>query len=870
MSFPLRSFRPPFAAIRVRVLLAVVLSFVVALAACLNDAPTALSTGPVKLRINAQVSGDGGGGGPPPMWTVNIRVYYWTSGEDRIPLPVDPSSVQLGRDQRVEQAVEVDITPCLADENRANNEGDAESGCRLYVELSLLDADGNLLSTDTQDALASVPGETLEDLEFVLPPGEILASDTFVEFTAPDNGEVPGSIDISLSSSTSEQLGTLSQTVQYLSGSNWLARQLVESEGVGITLGPSTTQLAPGTYEAVVTVTSARDFVPVEIFVRYVVTNRPKRATITGAGNGSGDITLNELDANCTIVAGTATGTCNPFRPHGAPLTLTASPLQGSSFVGWSGACTGTAACVLTMDQDRAVTATFTLVPRQLTVTTAGVGNGTVTSAPAAITCTRTNGVQSGTCAAAFNHGTQVTLTPVAQTGTSLFAGWSGGGCTGTAPCTVTMDQARTVTATFNLIQRTLTITGAGNGQGSIVLNELDASCTIVAGNATGTCTPSLAHGSQLTLIAGPSEGSSFVGWSGACTGTGACVLTMDQNRAVTATFTLVPKRLTVTIAGDGNGSVFSTPTETISCTKTGTVISGQCTSLFTHGSQVTLTTFAPTGFAFVGWSGACTGMTACVLTMDQDRAVTATFSPTTQRLTITGTGSGTGLVFTSDELIDCTITGGQTSGDCVQDYPAGAQVAVQREPTGGGSFGGWSGACSGTGACVVVMDKPQTVTARFNGPPPPGRDIVVFNDFNVFDATAMANPNNQLMVRNLVSFTSPGSRDAGRIVQMDCGRSSRVPSSCPAPSPAFASSVQQAGFSLQTVNSTPGSMTSIGASVKVLFLWLPCQEYSREEVNVLKAFASEGGRIIFVGEHVDFFGACIPTRTSCSLISVR
>jgi hypothetical protein len=48
---------------------------------------------------------------------------------------------------------------------------------------------------------------------------------------------------------------------------------------------------------------------------------------------------------------------------------------------------------------------------------------------------------------------------------------------------------------------------------------------------------------------------------------------------------------------------------------------------------------------------------------------------------------------------------------------------------------------------------------------------------------------------------------------------------------------------------------------VKVLFLWLPCETFTPSEVNVLKAFASEGGRIIFVGEHDGFYGSCIPTE---------
>lgn len=76
-----------------------------------------------------------------------------------------------------------------------------------------------------------------------------------------------------------------------------------------------------------------------------------------------------------------------------------------------------------------------------LTVTKAGTGSGTVTSTPPGITC--------GTdCTESYAYGTSVTLTATPATG-STFAGWSGA-CTGTSPtCTVSMTQARSVTAVF-------------------------------------------------------------------------------------------------------------------------------------------------------------------------------------------------------------------------------------------------------------------------------------------------------------------------------------------------------------------------------------------------------------------------------------
>jgi hypothetical protein len=73
-----------------------------------------------------------------------------------------------------------------------------------------------------------------------------------------------------------------------------------------------------------------------------------------------------------------------------------------------------------------------------------------VTSAPAGITC-------SLVCTATFAAGTSVTLTATPGAG-SVFAGWSGA-CSGSASCTVVLDQARAVTARFSRVFTDPTLT---------------------------------------------------------------------------------------------------------------------------------------------------------------------------------------------------------------------------------------------------------------------------------------------------------------------------------------------------------------------------------------------------------------------------
>ncbi len=93
--------------------------------------------------------------------------------------------------------------------------------------------------------------------------------------------------------------------------------------------------------------------------------------TVTKAGNGSGTVTSSPAGINCG-------GTCSAIFNQGETVTLTLTPSAGSAFEGWSSACTGTGTCTVTMDADKAVTATFNTsndttppsVPTSLTATT--------------------------------------------------------------------------------------------------------------------------------------------------------------------------------------------------------------------------------------------------------------------------------------------------------------------------------------------------------------------------------------------------------------------------------------------------------------------------------------------------------------------
>ena len=166
---------------------------------------------------------------------------------------------------------------------------------------------------------------------------------------------------------------------------------------------------------------------------------QPLTLTAATSGNGSGSVTSTPSGIDCH--SGSSSD-CTKSAIEGSDITLQASADAGSTFTGWSGGgCSGTGSCVVTLDAAKTVTADFTLQKRGLSVTRSGSGTGTVTSSPAGIDC-------GTTCAADFDYGTEVTLQPSADAG-STFTGWSGGGCSGTGSCTVKLDAAASVDAAF-------------------------------------------------------------------------------------------------------------------------------------------------------------------------------------------------------------------------------------------------------------------------------------------------------------------------------------------------------------------------------------------------------------------------------------
>ena len=341
---------------------------------------------------------------------------------------------------------------------------------------------------------------------------------------------------------------------------------------------------------------------------------------------------------------------------------------------------------------------------RVLTVAKDGTGSGTVESvvpASPVINC--------GTeCVQEYEDGETVVLkgTPAPHSKPVV---WTGCDTVNVEnECEVSMTSAKKVTATFDSIQHTFTVTKGGTGNGSFTCSE--------DGGAVGGCTKSFNEGHSVTVIATPAKGSVFVEFTGgtgsaaACNGikTTECTFTIEADSTLKGNFAKETHSITITKGGSGEGSV--------EC-KVGAGPFGSCEVLVETGSQVTVKATAALHSSVAPFSGGagsatvCNGkMIECTFPLVSDSALTANFNKITHTLSVSTAGTGSGSV---------TCNGGA----CAASYDEGTSVTFAATANSGSTFAGFSGGgCSGA-SCTVTMGADTAVTATFNAnptPPPP------------------------------------------------------------------------------------------------------------------------------------------------------
>lgn len=283
---------------------------------------------------------------------------------------------------------------------------------------------------------------------------------------------------------------------------------------------------------------------------------------------------------------------------RGAAPTFVASPWYGYAFQEWQGDVPeGVDATnpqiTIAMTENRRLTAVFTSTSYPLVLALQGAG--TIDPAP-------------GTYR--YNMGTSVKLYATPVTG-GRFIKWLGD--IGDAPSwepelTLTMDQARSVTAKFKAYDYDLTVNVSG------------------VGNAAPEGTTSYFSGTVVDLLAWPQadSGYAFDRWSGSISSMDlAATVTMNGNRSVTAEF-VTPGDFTLSVGAGGDAGSSS-------------VDSGIGELSFMNGQEFTLTAQPAARHYFSHWEGdidpAFAYSPAITVMMDQDRSVTAIFGAYAYRM---------------------------------------------------------------------------------------------------------------------------------------------------------------------------------------------------------------------------------------------
>lgn len=263
--------------------------------------------------------------------------------------------------------------------------------------------------------------------------------------------------------------------------------------------------------------------------------------TVLPSNNYSLALSSNPLSAGITTGAGSYS--------QNVLASITATPNIGYYFTGWlgSGATTHELnSTTVNMNQDRNLTAQFSLKSYKLNLTADSGGS------------------VSGS--GMFDHGTNPAIVATPSSGYN-FIGWIGSGVTNPNinATTVTMDQDRNLTAQFSPKSYTLHLT-AGTG-----------------GSVSGAGT--FNHDTNTTIIATPNNGYNFNGWTGSGvrnSNARSTTVFIDQDRNLTATFSLPVFKLTLETSGGG-------------------AVSGG--GSFPSGTLVTYGATADDGYIFKNWS---------------------------------------------------------------------------------------------------------------------------------------------------------------------------------------------------------------------------------------------------------------------------
>lgn len=293
-----------------------------------------------------------------------------------------------------------------------------------------------------------------------------------------------------------------------------------------------------------------------------------------------------QYNLNINII-GSGTVSKNPdlaMYDSSTTVQLTATPLTGYNFTGWSGDVNNPDnPLILVMNDNKNITATFTI--KTYTINSTVGSNGTITPSGTVI----------------VNHGSNRTFTITPSEGyhtDSVFVNGNYIGAVGSYTFTnVTSNQ--TIYAKFKINTYTLTIQPNPNG--------------VVTKNPDQTV---YNHGVAVQLTATPNTGYEFVGWGGDLEqyNDNPITLEMNSDKNISVYYEPVAIQLptfTLNVTIVGSGTVTKTPNQ----------------PTYELGTSVILSAKPASGFRFVGWSGDATGTsTKITISMNGNKNIIATF----------------------------------------------------------------------------------------------------------------------------------------------------------------------------------------------------------------------------------------------------
>jgi hypothetical protein len=248
--------------------------------------------------------------------------------------------------------------------------------------------------------------------------------------------------------------------------------------------------------------------------------------TVAGAGTGSGYIPdWSPYFQNCRYDGAQTTGDCTGEWEEWVRVSgVTAIADEGSTFEGWSGACTGIAPCTVWMDAHKSLTATFTAdeVPPAFSLSLNVAAGGTVSDSKGNGPCGPAETCDWGYLL--FDAGESLVLTATPDVG--YYTAWDAA-CTNVARDSCNLDPVATMSASADFIftpTLTVTVTSVpdGNAGDPVAGDDYGHSCSLVESPCTWSY-PDL-EGATITLAVTPDDaapGFPVMDISGACTASG-------------------------------------------------------------------------------------------------------------------------------------------------------------------------------------------------------------------------------------------------------------------------------------------------------------------------------------------------------------